>query len=154
MNQTKLFIIIGIIILVVVGYVVVAKNSQDQELGTPPSLMKVSLALDWLPSSYHAPLFFAQEQGYFKAEGLEVEFRVPADPTTVLQTVAAAKDDFGINYPGDVLVARSQGLPVVSVMSLIQHPVITFSALKESGIKEPHDLAGKKVAVPVVTTRQ
>lgn len=148
MNQKILIVIIGIVVLAVVGYILVVKNSPEE----PVELTKISLVLDWLPQAFHAPLFFAKERGYFAEEGLEVEFRVPADPTTVLQTVAAGKDDFGINYPADVLVARSERVPVVSVMTLIQHPLITFSALKDSGIKEPRDLAGKKVALPVVTT--
>lgn len=115
----------------------------------PPSrTVKVSLALDWYPWSNHAGLFIAQEKGYFKEEGLEVNLYTPADPSTVLQTVGAGKDDFGISYQPDVLLARAQGVPVISVAALVQHPLNSVMTLKESGIQRPRDLAGKKVGYP------
>ncbi len=117
---------------------------------TPTSvpLTKVSVALDWFPWSNHSELFIAQERGYFADEGLDVNIFTPGDPSTVLQTVASGRDDFGINYQTGVLLAREQGVPVVSIMALVQHPLNSVMALKESGIVEPKDLAGKKVGWP------
>jgi putative hydroxymethylpyrimidine transport system substrate-binding protein len=93
-------------------------------------------------------LFIAQDKGYFAAEGLEVDIHPPADPSAVLQTVAAGRDDFGINYQTGVMIAREQDIPVVSIMALVQHPLNSVMALKESGIAEPKDLAGKTVGWP------
>ncbi|EKD65705.1 MAG: hypothetical protein ACD_50C00011G0007, partial [uncultured bacterium] len=137
------------IVLVVVGVVLGAKFVSKEEK-TASSLTKISLVLDWQPSAYHAPLFLAKEKGYFKDNGLDIEFRIPSDPVTVLQTVASGKDDFGLNYPADVLTARDKGVPVVSIMALIQHPLISFATLKDSGIAEPNDLVGKKIGLPAV----
>ena len=83
--------------------------------GEDQDTTKVRLALDWYPNANHAGLFVAQEKGYFEDEGLEVEMYTPVDPSTVNQTVAAGADDFGINYQPDLLMARAQGVPVVSV---------------------------------------
>ncbi|MDW8119149.1 MAG: ABC transporter substrate-binding protein [Chloroflexota bacterium] len=113
-----------------------------------PSLTKVRVALDWYPWANHAGLFLAQEKGYFREEGLEVEIYTPADPSTVLQTVGAGKDDFGISYQPDVLLARAQGVPVVSVAALVQHPLNSVMALRDSGIQRPRHLEGKKVGYP------
>lgn len=110
--------------------------------------VKVSLALDWYPWSNHAGLFIAREKGYFREEGLDVNLYTPADPSTVLQTVGAGKDDFGISYQPDVLLARAQGVPVVSVAAFVQHPLNSVMALKDSGIQRPRDLVGKKVGYP------
>ena len=115
---------------------------------TPVALTKVSVSLDWFPWSNHSGLFIAQDKGYFAAEGLEVDIHPPADPSAVLQTVAAGRDDFGINYQTGVMIAREQGIPVVSIMALVQHPLNSVMALKESGIAEPKDLAGKTVGWP------
>ncbi|MFN3975179.1 MAG: ABC transporter substrate-binding protein [Dehalococcoidia bacterium] len=114
----------------------------------PAEVVKVSLALDWYPWSNHAGLFLARERGYFREEGLDVNLYTPADPSTVLQTVGAGKDDFGISYQPDVLLARAQGVPVVSIAALVQHPLNSVMALKESGIQRPRDLVGKKVGYP------
>jgi putative hydroxymethylpyrimidine transport system substrate-binding protein len=110
--------------------------------------VKVSLALDWYPNANHAGLFVAQEKGYFAEENLEVEMYTPVDPSTVNQTVAAGADDFGINYQPDLLLARAQSVPVVSVAALIQHPLNSVQTLQSSGISRPRDLVGKKVGYP------
>ncbi|MSP79281.1 MAG: pyrimidine biosynthesis enzyme [Dehalococcoidia bacterium] len=109
---------------------------------------QVTLALDWYPNSNHAGLFVAQQKGYFTDEDLEVKLYTPSDPSTVLQTVGAGKDDFGISYQADVLIARSEGVPVVSIMGMVQHPLNSVMALKSSGIMRPRDLVGKKVGYP------
>ena len=111
-------------------------------------LTKVSVALDWYPWANHAGLLLAEEQGYFDLHDLDVDLYTPSDPSIVLQTVGAGKDDFGISYQTDVIVARSQGIPVVSVAALVQHPLNSVMALQGSGIKSPKDLEGKKVGYP------
>ncbi len=125
-----------------------APTATTQPTATTAPLTKVSVALDWFPWSNHSGLFIAQERGYFAAEGLDVEIFTPGDPSTVLQTVASGRDDFGISYQPELLIAREQGIPVVSVMALVQHPLNSVMTLKESGIVEPKDLAGKKVGAP------
>lgn len=147
--MNKKLLIFGIIALVLVMGAVLYFTNENTV--SKPEFTKVTLVLDWLPQGFHVPLFLAQELGYFADEGLDVEFRIPADPTTVLQTVAAGTDDFGLNYPADILVARSKGAPVVSVMAIVQHPLVVFGTLKSSGITEPRALTGKKVALPVTT---
>lgn len=107
----------------------------------------VTIALDWYPNANHAGLYMAQDRGYFTDAGLSVELVVPADPTTVLQTVGAGRDTFGISYQTEILFARSQGVPVVSVAALVQHPLNSMMVLADSAIQRPGDLAGKRVAV-------
>lgn len=114
----------------------------------------VKLALDWYPNANHLGLYIAQDKGYFAEENLEVELYTPVDPSTVLQTVGAGEDDFGISYQPDVLLARGQGVPVVSVLGMVQHPLNSVMALKSSGIARPSDLAGKKVGYPGIPTNE
>ncbi|PKB82953.1 MAG: hypothetical protein BZY88_03460 [SAR202 cluster bacterium Io17-Chloro-G9] len=110
--------------------------------------VKIKLAMDWYPNANHAGLFVAQEKGYFADENLEVDLYTPVDPSTVNQTVAAGSDDFGINYQPDLLMARAQGVSVVSVAALVQHPLNSVQTLQASGITRPSELAGKKVGYP------
>lgn len=110
-------------------------------------LTKVSLALDWYPNANHGGIYMALDRGYFEDAGLDVEVFTPADPTTVLQTVGAGRDTFGISYQNDVLQARVQDVPVVSVAALVQHPLNCLMVLESSDIHEPADLKGKTIGM-------
>ena len=110
-------------------------------------LTKVTLALDWYPNANHTGIYAAQNAGYFVEAGLDVEIYVPADPTTVLQTVGAGRDTFGISYQADVLFARGQEVPVKSVAALVQHPLNCLMFKDDAPIERPGDLAGKTVGV-------
>jgi putative hydroxymethylpyrimidine transport system substrate-binding protein len=123
-------------------------------LAQDPELETVSVALDWYPNANHAGLYLALERGYYAEEGLAPEFYTPSDPTTVLQTVGAGRDDFGISYQTDVLLARAAGVPVVSVLALVQTPLQGIMVLADSGITRPRDLAGKTVGYPGIPSQE
>jgi putative hydroxymethylpyrimidine transport system substrate-binding protein len=115
---------------------------------------KITVALDWFPNANHAGLFLARDRGLFAAAGLQVDLYTPSDPTVVLQTVGAGRDTFGISYQTDVLLARAQGVPVVSVAALVQHPLVCVMSLKSAGITRPGQLAGKTVAYPGIPSQE
>lgn len=117
-------------------------------------LADVSLALDWFPNSNHAGIYAAMSQGYFEDEGLNVNVYTPADPSSVLQSVGAGRDDFGMSYQTDLLQARNQDVPVVSVVGIVQRPLNSVMALKSSGISRPADLAGKKIGYPGIPSNE
>ena len=112
-----------------------------------PAVVSVSLALDWFPNSNHAGFYVAQEKGYYDEEGLDVDIVVPANPEDVLKTVGAGRDDFGVSYQAEVLLARGEGVPVKSIAAMVQHPLNSIMVLEESGIDRPSDLVGRSVGV-------
>jgi putative hydroxymethylpyrimidine transport system substrate-binding protein len=113
---------------------------------------EVTLALDWFPNANHTGLYVAMDRGYFEEEGIELQVYTPDDPATILATVGADKDDFGFEYQVGVLLARGQGVPVVSVAAIVQHPLNSVMALESSDIKRPRDLVGKTVGYPGIPT--
>jgi len=115
---------------------------------------KATLALDWYPNANHAGLYLARERGLFAAAGVELEIYTPSDPTVVLQTVGSGNDTFGISYQTDVLLARAQDVPVVSIAALVQHPLLGIMSLQEGGITRPADLAGKQVGYPGLPSQE
>jgi putative hydroxymethylpyrimidine transport system substrate-binding protein len=110
---------------------------------------KVSFMLDWYPNPDHAPIYVAQQKGYFADQGITLDIMVPADPNDPLKLVAAGQVDLAISYQPSVTMARSEGLPVVSIGSLVQHPLSSILYLKSSGIKTPADFKGKKIGYSV-----
>ena len=134
----KMAILGAIVSFVIVTFTACSTSESD----------KVKIALDWYPNANHIGLYIAEDKGYFSAENLEVEIYTPSDPSTVLQTVASGSDDFGINYQPDVLIARDEGVPVVSVLGMVQHPLNSVMMLKSKGYDSPSDLGGKKIGFP------
>ena len=146
---------LGPMLLAAVAVLLAAAACRGGEEAAPrDEVDTVRLALDWFPNANHAGLYVALEKGYFADENLEVDMYTPVDPSTVNQTVAAGADDFGINYQPDLLIARSQGVPVVSVVGLVQHPLNSVQTLKTSEIYRPSDLVGKKVGYPGIPTNE
>lgn len=124
-----------------------ASGTREARTARAQGATDVTIALDWYPNANHAGLYMAQDRGYFTDAGLAVTLQVPADPTTVLQTVGAGRDTFGISYQTEILFARSEDVPVVSVAALVQHPLNSMMVLADSAIQRPGDLAGKRVAI-------
>lgn len=109
----------------------------------PGELQKVSITLDWTPNTNHTGLYVAQELGYFKAAGLDVEIQQPGQNITD-QIVATGKSHFGVSYQENVIRARSEGIPLVSIAAVIQHNTSGFASLKSAKIKSPKDFEGKR----------
>ncbi len=107
----------------------------------------VTLALDWYPNANHAGIYMALDRGYFIDAGIDVEVYTPSDPTTVLQTVGAGRDTFGISYHAEVLYARAEDIPVVSIAAMVQHPLNSLMVLADSPVERPGDLRDMSVAV-------
>ncbi|MED4750445.1 ABC transporter substrate-binding protein [Brevibacillus choshinensis] len=111
---------------------------------------ELTVALDWYPNAVHSFLYAAEEQGYFKAENLKVNLQMPSDSNDPLKMVAAGKVDLAISYQTQVVQARSEGIPVLSVGALVRHPLNVIMTRQDSGIDTPQKLAGKNVGYPSV----
>ncbi|MDF2679637.1 MAG: transporter substrate-binding protein [Brevibacillus sp.] len=111
---------------------------------------ELTVALDWYPNAVHSFLYAAEEQGYFQAENLKVNLQMPSDSNDPLKMAAAGKVDLAISYQTQVVQARSEGIPVVSVGALVRHPLNVIMTRQDSGIDTPQKLAGKSVGYPSV----
>ncbi|MDY0325682.1 MAG: ABC transporter substrate-binding protein [Candidatus Cloacimonadaceae bacterium] len=107
------------------------------------NLEKVSVTLDWTPNTNHTGLYVAQELGFFTEEGLEVMILQPGQSITD-QIVATGKSHFGVSYQENVIRARGEGIPLVSIAAVIQHNTSGFASLKEANIKSVKDFEGKR----------
>lgn len=110
-------------------------------------LDKLTVVLDWFPNPDHAPLIIAQQQGFFKEQGLEVNLIGPADPNDPPKWVAVDKADIGITYQPEFMQQVDQGLPLITIGTLIDKPLNSLITLKTNGITMPADLKGKRIGL-------
>ncbi|MEV7450116.1 ABC transporter substrate-binding protein [Streptomyces nigra] len=100
-----------------------------------------------------APLYLGQKKGFFKEQGLELEFTTAQGGAAIVPGVASGQFQFGFSNVTSLMVAQSNGVPVKAVANGIAstgEPGKDFGALmvkKGSPLKSPEELEGRKVAI-------
>src|ERR1700744_5465291 len=137
--------------LLFAGLMLMAANG----IARADELLKAKIGVLRLSSS--APVFIAQDKGYFRDAGLDVELKFfdAAQPIAVATT--SGDVDFGITAftAGLYNLAGKGTLKVIGGMSRERagFPLIGYFASNNAyaaGLKTPKDLAGKRVAVTQV----
>ena len=105
----------------------------------------MTLMLDWFPNADHVGVYQALAEGDFEKAGLDVHVQVPSDPALPLQQLATGKADVAISYEPEVLLARNQGEPLVSVAAIVQQPLTSIVSLGSKHIRSAAELRGKRV---------
>lgn len=123
-----------------------AEETTAAEAKDTGDLKTVSIQIDGFAVPYYAPLYLAQENGYFAEEGLNVEFYYAA-AADIVKNVAAGNVEFGFPNADAVVAAKAQGIPVKVVHTTYQEGLGAIIFGSDSGISTPADLKGKKVAV-------
>ena len=114
----------------------------------------VRFVLSFRPNSDCLPYAVGIKEGYYKAEGLDVQIEQATDPTSPLKTVAAGSDQMGYGFGPDLLFAADKGLPLVSVYSVLQTASFGIVSLASSNIHSPADLKGKRVGITSIPIDQ
>jgi putative hydroxymethylpyrimidine transport system substrate-binding protein len=112
---------------------------------SPDHAQSLTLMLDWFPNADHVGIYQALADGDFSRAALDVHVQVPGNPALPLELLAGGKVDVAISYEPEVLLARNQGLPLVSVAAIAQEPLTSIVSLGSAHIRRPADLRGKKV---------
>lgn len=110
---------------------------------------KMTVLLDWFINPDHAPLFVALEKGYFKDQGLDVEFIAPSNPNDPPKLIAAKKADIAVSYQHQHMLHVDQGLPLVRIATLIATPLNSLVVLEDGDIKQIADLKGKTIGYSI-----
>jgi putative hydroxymethylpyrimidine transport system substrate-binding protein len=122
-----------------------AACGSKQDTLTAAGTKPFPLVLDFFPNADHAALYSAIAHGDFRAVGLDVQPHAPADPSEPLKLLAAGKAQIAISYEPELLLARDEGLKLVSIGALVQRPLTSIIALPSSHVRKVADLAGKTV---------
>lgn len=119
--KMKKWLTISMIILLTL--ILASCNTESQTNNTEQSeeLESLSIMLDWYPNAVHSALYVAQEKGFFEEEGLDVNIEMPADTNDPLKLAATGKVDLAISYQNQTVLARAEGIPVVSVAAFVRH---------------------------------
>ncbi len=120
-------------------------EKQESVTGSAGSSQRLTLMLDWFPNADHVGIYQALAEGDFTKADLDVHIQVPSDPAAPLKLLAAGKIDAAISYEPEVLLARNQGLPLVSVAAIVQEPLTSIVSIGSKHITRASQLRGKRV---------
>jgi NitT/TauT family transport system substrate-binding protein len=110
-------------------------------------LRPISIGVGYVPSVQFATFYVAIEKGYFAEEGIDASLEYGFENDYV-KLVGVGERQFLIGSGDQVIIGRAQGLPVRYVMNwYTRYPVVLF-AKESAGIREPADLAGKRIGIP------
>jgi NitT/TauT family transport system substrate-binding protein len=109
----------------------------------------VKIMLDWIIQGTHAPYFVAQDKGYFKAAGVNVDaIDAGKGATNVAVSVAGGAYQFGwVDMPSMIRFnAQNPASPLTAVYVSFDETPLAVITRKAAGIRKPADLDGKKIA--------
>jgi NitT/TauT family transport system substrate-binding protein len=124
-----------------------APQAGASESPAETSLTKIRLPMGFIPNVQYAPLYVAASKGYFAEAGFEVEFDYSYE-TDGIALVGAGQLPFTLASGEQVLLARSQGLPVVYALGWFQEYPISLVAKSSTGIEGPDDFRNRKIGLP------
>lgn len=115
--------------------------------GTARAADKVTLRLDWVFGSEHAPIVLAKQKGFFAAENIDLTLMPGEGSTVTVKLVGNRTTEFGYAAADQSLMAFSRELPVVATAVILQKSPSAIIYPASLGITSLKDLYGKKLGV-------
>lgn len=99
------------------------------------------------PISEITPLLVDEDKGFYKAQGLDLEYVPGAGSADAVRNILSGQADVAFCDPGTFFEAIDKGEPLRAIYDIYPQNVFNVVSLKGSGITKPSDLKGKKVGV-------
>jgi NitT/TauT family transport system substrate-binding protein len=130
-----------------VGFLFVMCLLAGAEAARAADAVPIKIRLDWAPWGSHAAFYLAQQKGWYKKAGLDVEI---ADGTGSVSTVqllgSSGQFDLGYAATSAIMIGKEKGLPVKIVAEFFRRNDEGLIVADDAKIRKVSDLRGKTVA--------
>jgi ABC-type nitrate/sulfonate/bicarbonate transport system substrate-binding protein len=114
-------------------------------------MIKLKLALDWTPNVNHIGFFIANELGFYKEKGIDLEILNPKDDNYSMTPGKKLELDFAdfAIAPFETVISlnnKVNQVQAVAIYAILQKDLSSIASLKSSNIKSPKLLDGKTYA--------
>lgn len=113
----------------------------------PAELRPVTLLLGYRPDVQFAPFYVAQQEGFYADAGLDVTIEHRQAPD-VMRLVADGQAHFGVADATDVMIARTQGIPVRYASTLYRSFPVALIGAPGDVPSDPAGLEGATIGTP------
>lgn len=130
---------------------VIVKETQEVMVTATPEpiqdLKPVVMRLGWVNQAEYLGYYVALDKGFFKEVGLDVTIH-PGGPEIRPPGLVAAGEDFATVTFAEVLIPRSNGVPLVWLYTYLEEGLMNYVTKKElTGIEDWSDLPGHNVSL-------
>lgn len=112
---------------------------------TGGALQKVTLQLKWLPQSQFMGYYIAQEKGYYKDAGIDINILPGGSDIIPEQQVSNGVADIGVSWTSSLMKYQNKGWNLVEIAQVFQKSAMLLVSKKSSNITSVKDLKGKTV---------
>ncbi len=118
--------------------------------GTEEPIDQVTVQLKWIHQAQFAGVYAADQKGFYAEENINVTIKPGGSDISLDQAVADlinGKSTFTIRGADEIIKARAEGNPIVTIVAIYQRNPWVYVSLKGAGIERIQDLVGKKIMV-------
>lgn len=131
---------VGLLVLASLLFAFAPAEAQDE-------LTDQTFFMTFVPNIQFASIYTALEKGYFSDAGIHLTMEHGDEPVGV-DLIAAGQRQFGLVSGEQVLAARANGRPIISVYEWFQKYPVGIVYPENSGIETVADLRGRVVGIP------
>ncbi|WP_311478054.1 ABC transporter substrate-binding protein [uncultured Gulosibacter sp.] len=114
----------------------------------PASNDELTIGLTYTPNIQFAPIYVAQELGYFDEAGVNVQLRHHGESEALFGALEGGSEHLVYAAGDEILQGAAGGVPVVAVGTLYTEYPAVLIVPADSPIESAADLAGHSVGVP------
>jgi ABC-type nitrate/sulfonate/bicarbonate transport system substrate-binding protein len=116
----------------------------------------MSITIATVGSDSGSQAFYAEKQGFFEDQGLDVEVTIVANVPELAAAVESGDADFALTSPTSIASAKAAGINFTMVAGgavyTVDNPGVWVMVPEGSDITSVEDLAGKSIAVNALNT--
>jgi NitT/TauT family transport system substrate-binding protein len=132
--------------------VATACAGQARAAASDDTLTPVKLRLNWQMKGEFTPFIVAVEEGFFRAEGLDVKVLEGSSATQALQSVATGQDDLAYVPSVQLIEAVNQGMPLKAIATVVKVDSMAMVSQSAIPLSSPADLQGRTVEISAAST--
>ncbi|GAC1544351.1 MAG: hypothetical protein NVS2B4_22440 [Ramlibacter sp.] len=108
---------------------------------------KIAVAGWSKPITEVMPLLVDEDKGFYRAQGLQLDYIPGAGGGDAIRNILGGQADVAFADPGSLFAALDKGENLRAIYDIYPHNVFNVVSLKQTGIRSPADLKGKRIGV-------
>ncbi|NOQ14667.1 MAG: EAL domain-containing protein [Methyloprofundus sp.] len=138
------FMTSSLVIWLQLFFILFSSFTYAAQQNTATELEKVTLQLKWKHDFQFAGYYAAKAQGFYRDEGIELNFQEAAADIYPIEQVTSGQAQYAVGDIG-IIAHYANGKDIRALAAIYQHNPLIFISKQSSGIISPYEMAGKRL---------